>query len=61
MKFPPADPWPLWSLYVRPEATGGRWTCKMAGTYQEVLAAMGGAGREYSIRRHHKENDDGQR
>lgn len=59
MKFPASDNWPRWELWVRPEAAGGKWAFLMSGAYQEVLAAMGGAGLEYSIRRHQQENRNG--
>lgn len=43
-----------WELWVRPNATGGRWKFHAVGTYAEcftAMDAMGGRGMEYSIRR----------
>ena len=54
MRFPPADPWPRWELWVRPEATGGKWIPSIIGTYAELLDEqdrLSGRGYEYSIRR----------
>lgn len=54
MKFPAPDQWPHWSLWTRPEATGGRWAFQMAGTHAECVAAIAGHGLEFSIRRAEK-------
>jgi len=50
-RFPPPDNWTRWELWVRPEATGGKWSLRATGTFAECIDAMGGAGIEYSIRR----------